>query len=66
MRSISEISCLARSKSSGSHTFRRGTLLTKATSSEAPDNVRIVHNKTGELTLYDDDGTPLWPDIYLG
>jgi hypothetical protein len=34
--------------------------------SEAPDQVKIFHHKTGELTalpLYDDDGTVLWPEL---
>jgi len=34
--------------------------------SDAPDMVRVVHFKTGEivdLPLYDDDGTDLWPDV---
>jgi hypothetical protein len=33
---------------------------------DAADKVRIFHHKTGELVdlpLYDEDGTPLWPDI---
>ena len=34
--------------------------------SDAPDVVRILHNKTGEavdVPLYDQDGTQLWPDL---
>ena len=34
--------------------------------SDAPDTVRILHNKTGEsveVPLYDHDGTQLWPDV---
>jgi hypothetical protein len=33
---------------------------------DAPDSVRIIHNKTGEsvdVPLYDEDGTQLWPDL---
>jgi Phage integrase family len=33
---------------------------------DAPDIARILHHKTGELTdipLFDDDGTPLWPEL---
>jgi integrase len=34
--------------------------------SDAPNIVRIFHHKTGELVeipLYDEDGTPLWPEL---
>lgn len=33
---------------------------------DRPDVVRIIHHKTGELVdipLYDEDGTPLWPEL---
>jgi hypothetical protein len=33
---------------------------------DAPQIVRILHNKTGEsvsVPIYDHDGTPLWPDL---
>jgi hypothetical protein len=33
---------------------------------DAPDAIRIIHNKTGEtvtVPLYDEDGTHLWPDL---
>jgi len=33
---------------------------------DAPNTVQILHNKTGEsvgVPLYDQDGTPLWPDL---
>jgi hypothetical protein len=34
--------------------------------SDAPESVKIIHHKTGEtvdLPLYDNDGTPLWPEL---
>jgi hypothetical protein len=33
---------------------------------DAPDKVKIKHHKTGveiDIPLYDDDGTPLWPEL---
>jgi hypothetical protein len=33
---------------------------------DAPQTAKIIHHKTGEvvdLPLYDDDGTPLWPEL---